>query len=429
MNLSDLLNLIKAGESEHLEFKKSPGKDIQKVIIALANAEGGHILLGVDDDGTIVGTDIKKAMNTITTSLQSVIPSPKISTNKLVIEKKEVLVIKVEKSNVLCSVGGIAYIRIGAGIRPLSIQEVLVLSSELGTVDWDSAPIVSIKQAKKDYIKWFFNRMEETRGRKVDKKQWTRYLRSIGALKEDKLTNAGVLFFTNGTEIIPWAKLRFIYMEENEPVASKEYTGPVWKIIEDVYTDVLRETGKTEVIISARRKKLEQYPFRAIREAIINAIAHRNYLIQADIRVFLHSNRIVIRNPGGLLPGVDLNDPEHIPRNPALCNLLFDIGFIERYGYGINMIRAEVKKHPWLKLDFDCRPHRFEITLSKDFETLLDPVDLRILKILTEPKKSGEISEAIGLSKPSVLLHVRKMMRFGFVKKIGKGPQTKYVAK
>jgi predicted HTH transcriptional regulator len=79
MNLNDLLKLIKAGESEHLEFKRSPGKDIQKVIIALANAEGGHILIGVDADGTIVGTDIKKAMNIITNSLQSVIPRRKYS--------------------------------------------------------------------------------------------------------------------------------------------------------------------------------------------------------------------------------------------------------------------------------------------------------------------------------------------------------------
>jgi len=429
MNLSDLLNLIKAGESEHLEFKRSPGKDIQKVIIALANAEGGHILIGVDDDGNIVGTDIKKAMNIITNSLQSVIPSPKIFTNRFSIERKEVLVIEVKKSDVLCSMGGIAYIRIGAGIRPLSIQEVLVLSSELGTVDWDSAPNVPFKQAKKEYIKWFFDRMEETRGRKIDKKQWARYLRSIGAVKEDRLTNAGVLFFTNGTEIIPWAKLRLIYMEENESVGSKEYAGPVWKIIEDAYTDILRETGKTEVVISTRRKKVEEYPIRAVREAIINAIAHRNYMLQADIRVFLHANRLVLRNPGGLLPGVDLDDPEHIPRNPALCNLLFDTGFIERYGHGINMIRAEVKKKPWLKLDFDSRPHRFELTLLRNFDILLDHVDMEILKILTEPKKSGEISEVIGLSKPSVLFHVKKMMRFGFIKKVGEGPQTKYVAK
>ncbi len=174
---------------------------------------------------------------------------------------------------------------------------------------------------------------------------------------------------------------------------------------------------------------MEEYPIRAIREAIINAIAHRNYMLQADIRVFLHANRLVLRNPGGLLPGVDLDDPEHIPRNPALCNLLFDTGFIERYGHGINMIRAEVKKKPWLKLDFDSRPHRFELTFLRNFDILLDHVDMEILKILTEPKKSGEISEVIGLSKPSVLFHIKKMMRFGFIKKVGEGPQTKYLAK
>jgi len=429
MNLNDLLNLIKMGESEHIEFKKSPGKNIQNVIVAFANAEGGQILIGIDDDGVIVGTDAKKSMRYITNSIQSVIPAPKISSFKFVIDKKEILVIDVQKSDVLCSTGGVAYIRIGAGIRPLSIQEILVLASEMGTVEWDSAPISLIDQGNNDYIEWFFKRMAESRNKRIDKKDRVRYLISIGAVRDKKFTNAGILFFTFVTETIQQGKIRLIYMENEEPVGSKEYEGPVWKMIEDVYTDLVKELGKTDVVISTRRKKIEWYPTRAIREAIINAVAHRNYLIHADIRIFLYPNKIVIRSPGGLVPGVDLNDPEHVPRNPSLCNLLYDTGFIERYGYGIKMIRNEVNKHPGLTLNFDVSSYRFELTIKKDLETLLNETDLRILSILVEPMKSSEISKNIGATKPTTIQHLKKMEQLGLVKKIGTGPQTRYKLK
>ncbi len=170
MDLNDLLKLIKTGESEHVEFKLTVGKDIHKAIVAFANAEGGHILIGVNDEGEIVGTDVKKSINYITNSIQSAIPPPRISTKKFKIDKKGVLVIFVPKSDVLCSLGGVAYIRIGAGIRPLSIQEILLLSSEIGTVEWDNAPITPLKYANARYYDWFFNKIEESRGKSIDKK-------------------------------------------------------------------------------------------------------------------------------------------------------------------------------------------------------------------------------------------------------------------
>jgi ATP-dependent DNA helicase RecG len=183
------------------------------------------------------------------------------------------------------------------------------------------------------------------------------------------------------------------------------------------------------VIISTERRKIEWYPARAIREAIINAVAHRNYLIQADIRIFLFPDKIVIRSPGGVVPGVDLNDPEHVPRNPSLCNLLYDTGFIERYGYGIKMIRTEVEKHQGLTLNFDVSNHRFELTIKKDLKILINEIDQKILDILVEPLKSSELSKFIGKTKPTIIQHLKKLEQLGLIKKIGTGPQIKYKLK
>ncbi len=426
MKLNDLLNIIKSGESEKTEFKRSAGKDIHEEIVALANANGGHILIGVDDNGSIVGTDAKKVIERITSSIQSIIPPPKISTAKLNFDNKDVIVIEVFKSATLCSIGGVAYIRIGAGKRPLSIQEVLILSSELGIVEWDSAPIVPNIQVKKEYIEWFYKKMKESRGKSIPKSNQNRYLRSIGAIKDGKLTNAGLLFLTNSTETIQQSKLRLVFIDGDEPTGNIEFEGPIWKIIEDAYSTILRETGKTELVLSARRRKIQKYPPRVIREAIINAFAHRNYTIRDDIKILIYPDMIRIKNPGGLMPGVDLSDPEHVPRNPSLCNLLYDSGFIERYGYGIKMMRKEVKKHPGIKLEFKVKPHMFEITLKKDLDIILDETDKKILEILTSPMRSSEISSYINMTKPTTLNHLKKLEQLGLVQRIGEGPQTRY---
>jgi ATP-dependent DNA helicase RecG len=428
MKTNELISLLKKGESEHLEFKEKVTNSINKEIVAFANADGGYILIGIKDNGKIVGTDTKKGIEYITNSSQSIIPLPSFSTFKHKVNEKNILGIKINKSNHLCSIGGIAYIRIGSGIRPLSIQEILRLSSELGTIAWDAAPLIPFSNAKQEYVNWFFDSLNESRGKRIEKKHRLRYLRSIKAISNKQLTNAGILFFTDTQEYIPHSKIRIIYLEEKEIVGSKEYDGPVWKMIEDSYNDLNRELGKKDLLISSRRKKFKRYPSKILREALINAVAHRNYSLDADIRIFLSEHNITIRNPGGLLPGVDLKDPEHIPRNPSLCNLLYDAGFIERYGFGIKMIRGEIQTYPSLSLHFGKTSHRFDISYEENPGIILEDMDKQILKVLSEPLKSSQISKRIGVTKPTMLSHLKKLEKLGLVKQKGSGPQTKYIS-
>lgn len=425
MDMNLVLKLIKEGESERVEFKRNATKDIHKEVCALANADGGYILIGVGDEGNIVGCNVKKSLDILTNSVQSIIPPPKIKTHRFSFGDKNIVVVEVEKSSALCSVGGVAYIRIGTGIRPLSIQEIVMLSAELGTINWDEVPSVSIEHINMDYVRWFFKTMEKARGKRIPEDMWMKYLRSAKAVKGDKLTNAGVLFFTDATEFLSQCKCRLIFVD-GEPRSSKEYSGTVWKIIDDVFADITREVKRTEVVVATKRIKIEEYPLRALREAIINAFAHRNYAIPADVRIFVHPDRIAVRSPGGLMPGVDLSDPEHVPRNPMLCQLLYDTGFIEKYGYGIVMIREECKKHPIADVEFKVAADKFEVIFKKDVEHLLDELDRNILKILIMPKKSGEIARELGISKPTVLSHLKKLEGLGLVKKEGKSPHIKY---
>jgi ATP-dependent DNA helicase RecG len=176
-------------------------------------------------------------------------------------------------------------------------------------------------------------------------------------------------------------------MEKGQPAWSKEYEGPIWKCIESVYEDMLRIIKKIEFLKGTRRVKLEEYPPRALREAIINAVSHRNYIINADVRIFVYPDRIEIKNPGGLLPGVDLDDPDHVPRNPSICSLLYDTGFIERYGYGIQLIKRETENHPLCSVTFKNDSNRFTVIFKKTLSLILDDYDKQILQSAVSPLK------------------------------------------
>ncbi len=429
MNIEDLIYLIKPGESEKLEFKEKVVKNIHHEIAAFANSEGGTILVGISDSGKIIGTNVKDSIEKITSSIQSTMPPPRIQTQKISIDGKDILVITVEKGATLCSIGGVVYIRAGTGIRPLSIQEIIMLSSEMGTVHWDEIPMIPKEEAKSEYISWYFEKVEETRGKTISPGDRDRYLRSSGAQKDGKLTNAGILFFTDATQHITSAKIRKVGMSEEGPLWSEEYEGPVWKVIDEAYRSLIRDIKKVDIITGTRRKKIEEYPPRAIREALINAVAHRNYTISADVKVLIYPDRLEIKNPGSLMPGMDIKDPEHIPRNPSLSSLLFDTGYIERFGFGIKMIEEETRTHKYCTVEFKISQGSFTVLFRKNIKAALDEMDHKILKLVQIPAKSGEIAERLDLSKNTILRRINKLEKLGLVEKKGSGPGTRYVVR
>lgn len=304
-----------------------------------------------------------------------------------------------------------------------------MLSSEMGTIHWDEIPMLTKKEAQPEYIDWFFKKVEETRGKTIAEGNRDRYLRSAGAQNDDKLTNAGILFFTDATEHISSARIRKVGMNEGGPIWSEEYEGPVWKIIEEAYNGLIRELKRLDIVSGTRRVKIEEYPPRAIREALINAVAHRNYTISADVKILVYPDRLEIKNPGSLMPGVEIHDPEHIPRNPSLSNLLFDSGYIERYGFGIKMIEEEVSKHKFCSVEFKVSPASFTVIFRKEISSLLDEMDNQILKMVQVPTKSGDIAVRLNVSKNTILKRIDKLEKLGLIEKKGSGPQTMYVIK
>ncbi len=179
-----------------------------------------------------------------------------------------------------------------------------------------------------------------------------------------------------------------------------------------------------------KRGDFPEYPPEALREAVINALTHRNYFDPSEVQIFIFPTRIRIKNPGNFPPGVTPDEPSHKPRNPLLSQYMYDMGYIEKYGSGINRIKEVCSKHPLVDVEFILKPYRTEIVFTKKTISELDEIDDTIIRLLksTRVSTSGELSQELGLSEVSVLKRVNKLISTGHVIRIGSGPSTKYSA-
>jgi len=129
MDLIALTELVRKGESEHLEFKRTAESAVGKTICAFLNTAGGQIIVGVDNEGNIVGCE-QGAHDKISNFLSVIVPRPKIRIEKITIEKHLLLIINVPKSDRLHTFGNTGYLRIGATTRELQLDEIVEKAAE-----------------------------------------------------------------------------------------------------------------------------------------------------------------------------------------------------------------------------------------------------------------------------------------------------------
>jgi ATP-dependent DNA helicase RecG len=245
------------------------------------------------------------------------------------------------------------YKRVGKTNQRISSSELRKLAKESGErVYWDERVCeeVNLEDIDEEKVKFYLEKRQEIRGvKKPEKMDLKTLLLNIKAAKEVngkiKLTNAGILFFAkNPQRFILQSQLRLARFAGKELTRDfldrLDCSGEIWEQIEqaeDFIRKNIRLFGFRTGFSFGRIDKLE-YPMKAIREGVINALIHRNYYEPADTRVMIFDDRIEIVNPGSFPEGVTPEKPRHIPVNPALCQLMYDVGFIERYGTGIYMI-------------------------------------------------------------------------------------------
>ena len=160
-------------------------------------------------------------------------------------------------------------------------------------------------------------------------------------------------------------------------IDSQEFAGPFYEILDDIERFFKRNTRLASKIVEFKRVDIPEYPFEAIREAIVNAMAHRDYLrIGSNIQVDIFDDRVEVTSPGGLLPGLDIKNLEgvHETRNKKICGIFHETKDMERYGTGVTKMKNGMEEHG-LKLPIFSQPGDFfRVSFYGPGERILDLV-------------------------------------------------------
>lgn len=357
MKLSQLKSLIKQGESEVLEFKKSSGllTTAMQTVCAFLNSEiGGTVLIGVTDDKKIVGQEIsddtKKAL---AQELSKIEPTATPQAEYVRIEANlYVIAIEVKPGNKAPYVyDSRPYIRSQSTTRkmPQEKYEQMLYARRTPSIAWENLTTndCNITDLDKKLIQQVVT-MSVSAGRltAVAASAGTKeIMKKFKLLSDDRLTNAAVILFCKNEQkqfIQSMIKLaRFKGTDKSEFIDNKAVHGNVFELLEIAQKFLhtyLPVAGKLEEG-NMLRTDVPAIPIKVLREALINALCHRDYSVRGgSIAVAIYDDRVEISNTGTLPTDIKLSDltktHDSFPRNPLLANVLYQCGMIERWGRG-----------------------------------------------------------------------------------------------
>ncbi len=372
MTKAELLEIIKNGESSGVEFKRDTidNRAMAKEMVAFANLAGGRLLLGVDDDGSIAGltrTNLEEwVMNVCRDKIRPEL-IPYFEIVKDVEPGKDIAVVHVDRG---WSVHHLwhnnhrnYYIRVGSQSREASPEELERIFQQRGTFRLEIRAVSgsSMKDLDLRRLRDYFLRVrqQEVPGDE-DTQGWERLLLNTEIMVEENhhkaVTVAGLLLFgKNPNRFLPQAGIDAVaYTGKEKDYAAQERNslrGPLTLLAgTNSITDpglaekavyFLRRNTKVKTILEdgIRRKDLWDYPEEVIREAVVNALVHRDYLLSgSNIELSIYSDRIEITSPGRLPNGIT---PERMrtgcraARNQLIKDVMRDYGYLEHMGMGV----------------------------------------------------------------------------------------------
>lgn len=356
MNEKELLKLMKLGENQKVEFKESFDKEAIETASAFANADGGIILIGVNDKGEAKGISIgketlKQWINDISQPTEPKL-IPEVECFK--INKKQIAVIIIKESPIKpIAYKGICYLRVNNSNRKLSPKEVSELHLQTTGSSWDSYPAkdAGLKDIDLKKVKEYIKSANET-GRRSIKEKPLEVLKKIELVKKNKPAWAAILLFGKEPQrFVPQAKIHCGRFKDEITIIDDELIdGALIEQIEKTMAFLKRHLKlKFEITGEPRRKEEWEYPLDALREAVINAVCHRDYTEPSDIQIRIYDDNLIVWSAGKLPLGITLEDlykpHKSVLRNELIAQAFFDIALIERWGSGIQrMIQACAKQ-------------------------------------------------------------------------------------
>ena len=415
-------------ETRILEFKETITNTFLKTVSAFSNYGGGTIFFGIDDDGNIKGlSNIKQACLDIENKINdSISPQPNYT---LEIQNNEQTIKLTVRSGLQ---------------KPYLYKSKAYKRNDTATIEVDTLEFSRLILEGKNI------RFEELpcKEQQLSFEFLHRKLQEsiqIEAFNQDTLRTLNLYDNTNGynnaagllADENHFPGIDIVKFGENISIIQKRSTFENRSILE-VYEkslEVFRDYYQYEIIQDADRKRVEKIPEAAFREAIANALIHRVWDVESQIRVLMFDDRIEVISPGGLPSGITteeyLSGKLSILRNRNLANVFYRLGFVEIFGTGITRIK-QLYEEGLKKPDFEVSENTIKIVLPV-LENILNLTEdeRMVYKLLSKTmlKPISEIAPYVPFGKSKTTQLLKDMGQKGVVLIEGKGRGTKYVIK
>lgn len=426
-------------ENENTEFKREYVDDIKKTIIAFANCGGGDLYIGIQDDGAVCGVDdVDDCQLRIVSSIRdSIKPDVSMFTNITVENMENKSVVKVEVQHgtgypyYLASKGvrpeGV-FVRRGACTVPATSAEILKMIRETAGVSFETQRSLE-QQLTFEYADKYFKDKNVAFG---DEQK-----RTLGVILSDgTFSNLGLLLSDQCGHTIKFA----VFEGASKTVFGdrKEFSGSLFKQLDEAFNAILMFNHVRAEFAGLERIDHYDYPIEAIREALLNAIVHREYSFSASTLISVFDDRIEITTVGGLVKGItkaDIMLGISILRNKSLADVFYRLHLIEAYGTGIPKIK-ECYTDSDIQPSVEISDNAFKIVLpnlnyyaernKKDIS--LNDKEKRIVDYLEE---NGVITRAAvqtltGCSQTTAINTLNDLLNKGVLVREGVGGGTKY---
>ena len=453
-------NLIKQGESEQLDFKEVVRKeDIAKALCAFLNARGGTVLIGVQEDGKVIGVnDADKQESDLQNYLfKSIIPEAPITLSTEIIGNKTILLAKVWNGSKPPYVfDGTIYTRKKAQTvkaNPGDISK-LIVERQKTELHWERQPALGIEIEDLDELeirKTLKDLAQYGRGKVFSEKEIEDFLAYYGLYQNGNLTNAAVVLFANEpTRYLPQCRVRLTVFKGSKSsdtfIHDRILEGNIFRNIEEILQFFeVNIASKSKFSDSKWLREDTSFPKLALREGLMNALIHRDFAnVSGTVTVAFYPNRLEIINSGelygGFTPYALSKNHLSVPRNPDIAHICFLRQMIEKIGRGtIKMIEdCETKGYPkpnWQSKSGSTTLTFTDVTVTARTDdtvsdtvndtvsdtvsdtvndTVSDTVKQRMVSMIIAIKekpgmKSGELAKTFGLTEVTIRRDLQKI--------------------
>ncbi|NLC03910.1 MAG: AAA family ATPase [Tissierellia bacterium] len=441
---------IKNGETRTIEFKREYSRTILKTVSAFSNYYDGQIIIGIDDSLKVVGVeDPVSAKLTIENAINdNITPKPYFEITDDIIENKKILILKVfSGENTPYVYNGKAYRRLDTSTIAVDKNEYENLILKGRNLSYDS-----LIYDGEDLEFHYLNKLVRDKldiGILSDD-----IMKTLELISNNKYNIAAALLSDKNP--ISNSRISLIRFEDEYKLNIKDRVYLKNISIIEQYDKSIEFFNKhiniKEIIQGAYRKTIEEVPLVAFREALANAIVHREYMLDSHIRVEIFDDRIEIISPGGLPPGISeeeyLDGRISIPRNIIITNIFFRLGIIERLATGIRRIKGYYKSYN-VNPEFQVLANSIRVVLPKAisdrslinesdesfaYERMnertneLSHIEITLLKKMEamDSISRKQAEDIVGLKKTGTVQILNNLVNKGFIIRVGRGKDTIY---